>query len=356
MKKMRRILVDIGYIKRLKAKRNGYKYNFQRGKGKGNIKNLSLKELIDWFNMTFPCLPDGKSRNRKCDYVEAAYKFGEFLCHEFRQWPKSRLKALKKGIRRPWVPPVWENKVTILPIDKIDAFIGYLKPLSPIHYMMAYLMRHANMRHIEVINAKTNLQEGTLIEDFKQNILIIHGKGRGGLTQRRTTPFLPESQAELNEYLQWRKCQKIRSKWLFTNQYGNKFSEQCGHFNNWIRVKGWEYGFNKEEVKLLTSHKIGRHAYGTDMTLRGLPERLLADNMGIRNPMILTRYQNATDDIRVRETMRCLKGDLKIKERPLDDIGSQNTDKERKQLLVDMLIEGKIDQATFNVGADLLRP
>ena len=350
MNKVRRILIDVGYIKRIPKDGHRYIYNFQRGSGKGNIRKLTIKEITDWFNKE---LTDAKARRRKADYVEAMYKFADFIHFEFRHWSKAKVKALRRSIRRPWVPPSWENKVSILPIEKIDGFIEYLKSQSRMHHMMAYLMRYANMRHIEVINARSELVDGTLIEDFKHNLVIIYGKGRGGLSQRRTTPFFPDNQNELNDFLCWRNGRGIKSEWLFVNQYGSKFTEHSGHFNQWLRNKGHEYGFTSKENKLLTSHKIGRHAYGTDMTIKGLPERLLADNMGIRNPMILTRYQNATDEIRVRETLRCLGNDVN----PVSVKEPKTTDAnlEKKQELLNMLMKGKIDEETFKMGVAIMQ-
>ena len=86
---------------------------------------------------------------------------------------------------------------------------------------------------------------------------------------------------------------------------------------------------------------MGRHAYGTAMTIKGLPERFLCDNMGIRNPRVLERYQNAADDIRVQETAKRLNPQITPQKGASDD---------RKQVLVDMLIAGKIDQDAFKIA------
>ena len=355
MKKTRRILIDIGYIKRKYTCKNHFIYSFQMGRGTGNIRYLSVDEIKGWFRENFPILEDAKARKRKADYVNCVYKFADFLHFELRQWSKAKVNRLRKEIRRPWVPPVWENKLEILPIEKTDAFLGHLKPISPMHYMMFYLMRHANMRYIEVANVKADLKSGTLVKDFQNDIVIIYGKGRGGLSQRRTTPFLGKDQKEINEFLKWRREQDIHSEWMFVNQYGNRFSQHSGHFNHYLRNKGREYGFCEEEVKLLTSHKVGRHAYGTDMTLRGLPERLLCDNMGIRNPIILTRYQNATDNMRVEETRKCLEKDVSSKKERLDSCVNIEGDDDRGKKLLEMLLEGKIDEDTFKMGVGLMQ-
>ena len=104
----------------------------------------------------------------------------------------------------------------------------------------------------------------------------------------------------------------------------------------------------------MTSHKVGRHAYGTDMTLRGLPERLLCDNMGIRNPVILTRYQNANDMMRVEMTRKCLEKDITGRKERSALCETFDDDQRRKKLL-EMLLEGKIDGDTFKMGVGLLQ-
>lgn len=222
------------------------------------------------------------------------------------------------------------------------------------HHMMVYLMRYANMRYAEVINARADLKTGTLIPDFPHNMLIIHGKGRGGLSQRRTTPFLPANQREFLDFLEWRKRAGVRSEWLFVNQYGGKWADNSGHFNNWLRTKGRDHGFTEDEVKLLTTHKVGRHAYGTDMTVKGLPERLLADNMGIRNPAILTRYQNPTDEIRVQETMKYMNKSSSRETAVPKVLDTYGEDERRKRELLELLITGKISQDTFKMAIELL--
>jgi len=351
-KSVRRILIDLGFIKRVEGNgSSGYIYDYQRGTGNGDIRKLTIAQLVDWFKMEFPTLKNIKDRQRKSSYVEAVYKFVEFLHFELRQWSRQKVEAIKKKIRRPWVPPPWENKVEILPIHKIDSFISYLKTCSRTHHMMVYLMRYSGMRYAEVVNAKADMRTGTLLDNLKEDMLIIYGKGRGGLSQKRSTPFLEENHAELKDYLRWRDIEGVNSKWLFVNQYGKKFSDHSGHFNTYLRRKAKEFGFTKEEVKLVTSHKVGRHAYGTSMTIKGLPERFLCDNMGIRNPKILTRYQNATEEVRVNKTKEVMNSSCTP---PVFGPVNNGYDYQRKRELIDLLLKGSIDEEAFKLGAALL--
>jgi len=352
LKKIRRILVDIGFLDMKRIGSNGYEYSV-----KNPITDLKVADITSWFSKEFPILPDLKSRQRKADYIESAYKFGQFLHFDMGVWSRDQLETLKCQVRRPRLPAMSERKVNILGIEKTDPFIDGLREISIVHYTMCYLMRYGNMRYAEVINAKADLKSGTLMEDFRNDRVIIFGKGTGGLSQRRVTPFFEDDQKVLNDYLSWRDEQDTASEWLFMNQYMEKWSDNSGHFNAWLRKQGEDYGFSRDEVKLLTTHKIGRHGYGTWATLKGLPEKFIRDNMGIRNSRVLERYQNTTDDLRVEETRRVLKPHLDEADRSSEMVSIESfSDEEREQRLIDMLIRNEITQDTFKAAIGLLHP
>ena len=213
------------------------------------------------------------------------------------------------------------------------------------------------MRYIEVVNAKADLENGTLIRDFENNCLLIHGKGSGGLSKLRTTPFSKDDQRVLKIYLKWRKRKGVKSEWLFFNQYGVKFSDHAGHFNEWLRNQGREYGFSTKEVKLLTTHKIGRHGYGTDQTLKSVPEELIRQNMGLSDTKILKRYQDITVKRRVEETLKRMNPhQYTVNHATEPSNGKENafTDEERKRRLIDHLITGAISENTFKIALSLL--
>jgi len=88
MKKVRRILIDIGYIKREYTGRNHFKYSFQGGRGKGNIRYLNVDQIKGWFRENYPRLEDAKARRRKAEYVNCVYKFADFLHFELKHWTK----------------------------------------------------------------------------------------------------------------------------------------------------------------------------------------------------------------------------------------------------------------------------
>lgn len=340
LKKVRRVLVDLGYIGSKELRYNRFKYTYLK-----DIREITSQEYEGWFSEKFAKLNGNKDRERKNDYVDAVYKFSQFMHHYYGYWDKQQLEELYQKVKRVWIAPLWENKVEIIDLEKTDAFIQFIKKRSPTHYMVVYFMRHAGLRYLEVINARADLKSGTVIEDFKNNRIIVWGKGKGGLSQQRTVPFFEDDIKELTEYIEWRKEKGIKSEWLFVNQYGDKFSEHSQHFNFWLQDNGKLFGqFDTKELKLLTTHKIGRHSYATNCTIKGIPERFICDNMGIRNPNILCRYQNAQDKIRIEETRKRLKGE------PKSAVENNGDNKERKRRLVDMLVRGEITQDTFLIA------
>jgi len=342
LKKVRRILVELGYIHSIEKERyNRFKYVYTHK----DIRNIAVSEYEQWFSLNFASLKGNKDRERKNDYVDAVYKFSQFLHHHCGYWDKARLEELYQKVKRVWTAPLWENKVEIIDLEKTDAFIQFIKERSPTHYMVMYLMRFAGLRYLEAVSAKADLKSGTINEDYKNNRIIVWGKGKGGLSQQRTIPFFDDDIQELNNYLAWRTEKGIKSEWLFTNQYGKKFSDKSQHFNCWLQAQGKRFGkFDEKELKLLTTHKVGRHSYATNCTIKGIPERFICDNMGIRNPNILCRYQNAQDKIRIEETRKRLKGN------PAPVVVSVVDNENRKKHLVDMLVSGEITQDTFLIA------
>jgi len=330
---------------------NDFKYTYVK-----NLNGLQISHFEKWFSSTFPTLRDCKARELKNDYVEATYKFGQYLQFEMKLWDVERINGLKSQVRRAYVPPIHERILKIIGPERTDPFITYLKDISKTHYTMCYLMRYANMRYIEVVNARTDLKSGTLLEDFRNNRLIIYGKGRGGLSQQRIVPFFMDDQKVIRDYLKWRKKEGNKSDWLFCNQYGTKFSDHVGAFNDYLRDQGAKYGFSTDDLVLLTTHRIGRHGYGTFATQQGLQEKFIRENMGIRDPKILKRYQNTTDELRIEETRKKLKKEMKSNKLPEEDVDTNSkTDEERHKILIDMLLKEKISQEAFMVAAGLLQ-
>ena len=92
--------MDLGFILVTKVNYRKYKYDFQRGQGPGDIRNLTVEMVIDWFQKTFPSLPDHLARQRKADYCEAIFKFTDFLHFELELWPQDQRELLRRKIGR----------------------------------------------------------------------------------------------------------------------------------------------------------------------------------------------------------------------------------------------------------------
>lgn len=77
--------------------------------------------------------------------------------------------------------------------------------------------------------------------------------------------------------------------------------------------------------------------------------------MGIRHRRILERYQNTTDDLRVKETRRVLKPHLNEESMDSKMLSIEDSsDEERERRLIDMLIRNEITQETFMAAIELL--
>lgn len=176
---------------------------------------------------------------------------------------------------------------------------------------MLYLMQWLGMRYIEVIKARASLRGPTLKVDLIRNWVSIWGTGRGGLSKQRGLPLTPQVARKLRRYLKWRQDRGISSPWLFVNSYGRPWSEQSWAFNKtirgvrlpwynkWVRSQGNpEAAFNRYEVRLMTTHRMGRHVFGTVYTPH-LPRKTMMEVMGVVHYDIVNRYVNFSRSGRV---------------------------------------------------------
>ncbi len=104
----------------------------------------------------------------------------------------------------------------------------------------------------------------------------------------------------------------IESEWMFvktssTNPryFGTRWSEDSGGFNDMIRKRAAEFGFSNEEVRLVSTHKIGRHAYGTWFVKHVDPETL-RQNMRHADLKTTEKYLNWSVAARIRNTEQAL--------------------------------------------------
>ncbi len=282
--------------------------------------------LTSWFDREFPppsVQVDPRERDkvtgRKAQYIRAAYKLAEFLHFEKAVWTKAQLDELRATLR---FPARGNSKVRIPELERIDAFLAWLRPRDPTYWLMLYLMRWQGLRWSEVINMRADLESGTYVPDEDAGTVTVYGKGTGGLGKAGDIPLVvpdPDDPSRtipatllLRRYLEWRATLGIESEWMFvktssTNPryFGRKWSEDSGGFNDMIRKRAAAFGFSKEEVRLVSTHKIGRHAYGT-WFVRHVDPETLRQNMRHADLKTTEKYLNWSVAARVRNTEQAL--------------------------------------------------
>lgn len=297
---LRRILVDLQYVNSEKVKGNGYVYKVWPAPGLKRLDGITPGEFTLWMDNEFPSCRDRKAKQRKSAYVLAAWKFGEFLVYEQKDsngkavWNKKQLSQIKEEI---YPPAIERFEVEILEVNKIDGLLEFIKTRNFTHYTMIYFSRWlGGMRYQEVINSHENLKTGTLHINLRKDKTTVYGKGKGGLQKPRYPTLLPQVKEVLLEYLKIRKTMdpatEKDSQYLFLTAYGKKWAENSGHFNESLRDHAKAWGkLTEEEILLISTHRIGRHGFGTYFYPK-MPEKLLMQEMGLEDPKMLHRYSN----------------------------------------------------------------
>jgi hypothetical protein len=169
---------------------------------------------------------------------------------------------------------------------------------------MLYLMQWLGMRYLEVVSAKASLDGPTLKVDWAKSWVTIWGKGKSGLSKQRSLPLRAEVAQKLKQYLQWRQDHGIVSDHLFVTTWRLAWSESSWGFNKTIRTLGLprfirsaqaeghpDLLFSAEEIRKMTTHKMGRHVFGTVYAPQ-LPAKTLMEYMGITKFSVVQRYIN----------------------------------------------------------------
>lgn len=282
--------------------------------------------LTDWFDREFPSARvhvNPRERDltagRKAQNVRAAYKLSEFLHFEKGLWTREEVDGVRSTLR---IPGRGNSKVRIPDLERIDAFMAWLRSRDPTHWLMLYLMRWQGLRWSEVIHMRADLESGTYVPDEEAGTVTVYGKGTGGLGKAGEIPLIvpdPDDSSKtipatilLRPYLEWRSSLGIESEWMFvktssTNPryFGRKWSDDSGGFNDMIRKRAAEFGFTEEEVRLVSTHKLGRHAYGT-WFVRHLDPETLRQNMRHADLKTTQKYLNWSVAARIRNTERAL--------------------------------------------------
>src|SRR2546428_7799448 len=318
LKKTRTILRDIGYLTYIKnpipRRPNQWLVNPDK-----DVRFLSVEEIESWFEAHFRAgdrTPREKARWN--DYAGAIRKFAEFMHYGKGVWSEEKLekiRALHLLLDGAYPEP------EIVEPAKAHAFQRWLEaqPEYYIHGTMLYLMQWLGMRYLEVVSAKASLDGPTLKMDWAKSWVTIWGKGKGGLSKQRSLPLRAEVAQKLKDYLQWRQDHGITSEDLFVTTWGLPWSESSWGFNKTIRTlclprfNRWvasenrtEVVFSNEEIRKMTTHKMGRHVFGTVYAPQ-LPAQTLMEYMGITKFSVVQRYINFSKTEKIEQFERATK-------------------------------------------------
>jgi integrase len=303
LKKTRTVLRDLGYLiyikNRIPRRPNQWLVNPDR-----DVRFLTVEEIEGWFEAHFPSgdrTPQEKARWN--DYGGALRKFAEFMHYGKGVWSEEKLEKIR---RRILLYDVAYPELEIVEPAKAHAFQRWLEaqPGYYVHGMMLYLMQWFGMRYLEVVTAKASLDGPTLKVDWAKSWVTIWGKGKGGLSKQRSLPLRAETAQKLKAYLQWRMDHGIVSEDLFVTTWGRSWSGSSWGFNKTIRTLSlprfnkWasaesqpEIVFPADEIRKMTTHKMGRHVFGTVYAPQ-LPAKTLMEYMGITKFSVVQRYIN----------------------------------------------------------------
>lgn len=300
---VRRVLIDLGYVEKISNGdnrvghiSNEYLVYSPEHKDLKRIKDLSINELESYFDNDpkFKDVADRKVRSSKRMYVNAIWKFGEYLHYELGYWKKSKLVKLKTKV---YPPSIKYKELQIIEPDRVDKFLEFLKDHNFKLYGMIFVSRWlGGMRYSEIINIKKDFKSGSLIINNieRDQYAKVWGKGEAGLGKPRMATLLGSVKKVLLDTIEFNK----ESEWLFVTKYGEKYNSQSANINKSLRLLAKKSGlFNDSEIDKIRFHALGRHTFGTYYYDK-IPPKLLKEEMGISDNATLEKYANITLDQR----------------------------------------------------------
>ena len=176
-----------------------------------------------------------------------------------------------------------------------------------------WFLQETGARYEEMAHAEFPLEGPFVRWNRPAGTLTIVGKGREG-GKMRTATLTMEQNNRLGELVAWRaELGKLLRDWtgrdpaptLFVtlaaarSKAGNRLAESAGPWNE--TMKSWARRYNAWceaqghadrviDVKLVTSHKIGRAVSITKLAREGVPEKVLMQERGIEDHNTVERY------------------------------------------------------------------
>ncbi|MCK5292876.1 MAG: site-specific integrase [Thermoplasmata archaeon] len=300
---VRKMFIELGYVKKV-----GYKtYSVESGK---NWRKVTVAEIDDYMTRTFPpgSRMSPKEKNRRFIYGIAIKKFAEYMTFGTGHWSEEKFANVYTLCSYTMVR--YEDLV-IEPPYKAHAFCDWLwKENIGLALPMFLGQWLGGMRYSEVQQAKLNLKEGSLVMNWNMKRATITGKGQEGKT--KPVVFDDLVAHRLKEYLAWRTdldCdsdslavrESFRSDRAGVKPDGYRpLPKQASDYNTRIRKMAQVYNvqMKKEgkdrlvlDLELVTSHKLGRHVFGTYFA-KSMEQKMLKENMRIKDDVVVERYIN----------------------------------------------------------------
>lgn len=310
---VRKMFVDLGYVKKVGRGRGDY--SVLSGE---NWRKLSVPQIQEYVRGKFPpgsrMTPNVKKQRFQLGL--GIKKFAEFMVFSQHLWSEDKLFEVRKVCS---FATVDYEEIVIEPPHKSHAFVDWLLEKDMAMGFPLFLEQWlGGMRYSEVSGANVDLKTGTLNLNLTTKVAGITGKGAEGKT--RYAPFDNLVVRKLKKYLKWRATLDVefdtlcvKAKYIGTGKTGDRkflgwepLWPKAGKFNDRLKPLVDEYNLAMKEAgkkdmvmdpELCTTHKLGRHVFGTNFG-KTIPGKQLKKAMGIVSEAVLEKYQNYTWDDR----------------------------------------------------------
>src|SRR3989475_4711594 len=330
MRRARKILSDLGYLQR-------------RPRGRwvtlpGNpMRRMSIPQIKEYVDHLYPprCQSRCSGPHCKCcrmhhigswnKVADTLHRLAQYF-HYGRTFREDPTWSHEKLLQLYNVTPTLQYRVPppmMNPVPKAVAFREWLlrheDVQKQIYGWMVWLGQAFGLRYSEWIAAEWPMEGPRFAVDFAAEKVYVTGKGRLGGKMRSVT-ITPEREAGLQKLATWREALETRliqngatmTPVLFPNlaprhQRGKARNPDVAAWNHTVRkyVRAYNEFCNrtgisehKLDVKLVSSHKIGRPVHITSLALAKVDDKVAMEETGIEDERTLARYKRFSDSER----------------------------------------------------------
>lgn len=332
-----RILRDCGYLREIGRREDSRFVEYVQVEGR-DWRRIAVQEIFDFMQRSFP--PGQLSVQQKTTHDQYAATIRTFADwgRDTGLWGDDKYLQIREGTT--YLSQASEyDEIRINPPEIARPFCEWLYARSePLSYMngpkkmtaevprvktdamMIYLGQNLAMRYEETSDVTADLtfkSGGSLEINWRDMDARILGKGRRGKT-RGPIPIVAEVRERIEDFLAFRERELGAAagtfKWLLwsraprwkVGQGGDvvtKLAIDAGAINR--RLQGYAIEYNDHvrslgrvdlllDVELCSTHKLGRHVFGTRYAPQ-LERKLLKRLMGIVHDPVIERYINYSD-------------------------------------------------------------